>query len=410
MADEDRPGYAFAPGPPPDVMEFFRAKGLREGFSWADVEPEEHAYAFTVAKAAQEDVLPLIRREMDRAIAEGRTLAQFQRDLRPLLEEHGWWGRQDVLDMDGPDGPALVSAQLGSPRRLRTIYRANIRSAYAAGQWERAQRTKRALPFFEYRLGPSERHRPHHVALEGTVLPVDDPFWDQHFPPNGWGCKCWLRQITRRRAEELGVSESPRVDTREWTNPRTGRTRDVPVGVDPAWASNPGRERGRAIDAALTGRLMEMPEARRAAVLRGIATSAPLRRLIGSGHGNVPIGLLPDRVAAAFGIPTIVRATAMTKEHLVDDKRGQNQDRPKLIENLARLDAIERIAVQQTRFGPSFHVFVPPGEDDRRMRMRAIYATLWLVDGQTVLRTIFSPKRGYFDSILTRDGMEELKL
>ena len=38
----------------------------------------------------------------------------------------------------------------------------------------------------------------------GTLLPVDDPWWQTHYPPNGWGCKCWVRQVSRREAERLG--------------------------------------------------------------------------------------------------------------------------------------------------------------------------------------------------------------
>jgi len=61
MADfPDRPGYSFDPGPPPEASRFLRNKGMRPAFSWADVEPEEHAVAFTVAKATELDVLEAI--------------------------------------------------------------------------------------------------------------------------------------------------------------------------------------------------------------------------------------------------------------------------------------------------------------------------------------------------------------
>ncbi|MGR3433501.1 MAG: phage head morphogenesis protein [Shimia sp.] len=278
MADyPDRPGYSFQPGPPPEVSRFFRTKGVRSTFSWQDVEPEEHAVAFTVAKAMQADVLSAIREELQRAIDGGVPYQQFARELQPRLERLGWWGRRKMVD---PATGEAGAAQLGSPRRLRTIYQANLRSARAAGQWERIQRTKRAMPYLLYQLGPSERHRPHHAAKEGTILPADDPFWEKWFPPSDWGCKCWVRQITQREADRRGgVSERPPMETRERVNTRTGAVRDVPVGIDPGWDVNPGVARQERAQGFLADRIQRMPREARADFGADILGSWFTRRL-----------------------------------------------------------------------------------------------------------------------------------
>jgi uncharacterized protein with gpF-like domain len=181
----DRPGYSFNPGPPPEAARFLRNKGMRPAFSWLDVEPEEHAVAFSVAKAMELDVLEAIRGEVQKALEEGLPFATFKKNFRanPALSQ--WWGKRDMID---PVTGEMIEAQLGSPRRLRTIYTANLASARAAGQWERIERTKGAFPYLEYRLGPSERHRPLHEDKAGLILPGDSPFWDEWMPPNGWGC------------------------------------------------------------------------------------------------------------------------------------------------------------------------------------------------------------------------------
>jgi len=264
----DRPGYSFNPGPPPEASRFLRNKGLRPSFSWLDVEPEEHAVAFAVAKVAEMDLLEAMRGEVQRALDEGLPFAQFQKSWRANPALAGWWGRKAMED---PLTGEVVEAQLGSPRRLRTIYDANLRSARAAGQWERIERTKGAFPYLEYTLGASEKHRPHHADKEGLILPVDSPFWDEWMPPNGWGCKCKVRPVTRREAERRGISATPDIPDRKVVNKRTGDVQLVPVGIDPGWQRNPGKLRRQAAEGLLRDRLEGAPEAVvRAAPARGI--------------------------------------------------------------------------------------------------------------------------------------------
>lgn len=194
---------------------------------------------YTVAKAMDLDLLDDIEAALNRALAEGTTVSQFQKDLAPLLQRKGWWGQKEVVD---PRTGKRVTVQLGNPDLLRAIYRSNIRVARTAGAWERAQRTKGSLPYFLYELGPSRQPRKEHKAWAGTMLPVDDPWWDDHFPPNGWGCKCRVRQVSKREAERRGgPTIRPARKPTEWLDRRTGSVVVVDAGLDPAWASNPGK-------------------------------------------------------------------------------------------------------------------------------------------------------------------------
>ncbi|TKA96899.1 head morphogenesis protein [Cereibacter changlensis] len=318
----DRPGYSFNPGPPPEASRYLRNKGLRPAFSFRDVEPEEHAVAFTVAKAMQLDVLTGIREEVQRALDEGLPIASFQKNLRPRLEALGWWGKEAMVD---PATGKARRVQLGSPRRLRTIYEANIRSARAAGQWERIQRTKRALPYLLYQLGPSIDHREEHLMKAGLILPVDHPFWATWFPPNGWGCKCWVRQITRHEAEDLGVdADAPPTPMRAVKNRRTGATRQIPLGIDPGWDRNPGALRLEAMEQLLNDKLEAADPAIARAALRDIAASWRAERVLkGEAPGAVPVAMLPREVAAAVGMAK--RVVQMTSEYgrkFVSRQRG----------------------------------------------------------------------------------------
>lgn len=222
------------PPPPKEALEYLRAKGYQIGWDYRDVWKEEHVRAFTVAKAMTQDLLIDIRKAVDTALADGKTFKQFKDELEPLLGKRGWLGK--VLMEDG----SIV--ELGTPRRLKIIYDTNLRVARTAGQWERIQNTKEAMPYLQYGLGPSKEHRLQHVDWDGLILPADHPFWDTHMPPNGWGCKCRVRQLTERQASQRGgVSEPPEQETTLWENKRTGKVEEVPVGIDPGWDYNPGK-------------------------------------------------------------------------------------------------------------------------------------------------------------------------
>ncbi len=133
---------SLTPLPPEEAIAFFRQKGYRIGFDHRDVWQREHQAAFTVAKAMRLDILRDIRGAVDKALADGVPLEQFKRDLKPILQAKGWWGVKPLRD---PATGEVVQAQLGSGRRLKTIYDTNLRTAHAEGQWERIQRTKDAL-------------------------------------------------------------------------------------------------------------------------------------------------------------------------------------------------------------------------------------------------------------------------
>lgn len=394
MADPaDRPGYSFDAGPPPEVSEFVRGKGLRDSFSWKDIEPEEHAVSFAVAKATKADVLGDVRDAIQKAIDEGQTLETFRKELKPILRAKGWWGRAVVED---PLTGEVDEVQLGSPRRLKTIFDANLRGARAAGQWERIQRTKKLLPFLEYRLGSSAEHRPAHAAKAGLILPVDDPFWDEWMPPNGWGCKCWVRQVTRAEAERRGVSAPPEVPDRVWQNERTGDRQIVPVGIDPGWQRNPGKLRLEAREAALCGKIAEMPADMQRAALHDIATSWRVRRMATDpkATGNVPVGIVPADIAAAAEVPDpIVQFSAVSRTHVF----GEHPDRR--VSDLARVADLDRaVEVLMQLPGPDRHprlVFLLEGDPDAR----DAYAR-----APVILFAVFKPTGTFVDTLHRTDA------
>ena len=259
---------------PREAIAFLRAKGLKPSRHWLSVWREEHASAFTVAQMTRQDLLRQTHRELQRVLRKGETFESFQQRLQPWLEAKGW-------------APTGRGGDI--PKRLRRIYHTNLRTAHLAGQWDRIQRTKQLLPWLVYGLGPSEEHRPEHAAWAGLCLRVDDPFWRTHMPPNGWGCKCWVRQVAE--PPEGTRTEAPRIETRPWANPATGETVHVPRGIDPGWDYNAAEHAGLGTVQALTDRVTRLaaPARQAADALPGPAarehvlkaTTAPRRRLAG---------------------------------------------------------------------------------------------------------------------------------
>lgn len=283
---------------PTEALRHFREKGFAFGFAWQDVWQEEHARAFTVAKCMQLDILIDIRTAVDRAIAEGQTLETFRRDLTPLLVEKGWWGRQRMID---PATGESKVVQLGSPRRLRTIYRVNMRTAQAAGRWERVQRSKKLFPFLRYVSVMDGRERQEHHDWHGTIKPVDDSWWDTHYPPCGWNCRCQAQPLNQRMMDAKGwavTADPPSFPREDYLNKRTGEVTKVEQGIDPGWSYNVGKAHlqgvaeaaTRSIDAAIGAGLDDAART----TLREIVDSPALDRFLRVPSGSFPMAILTD--------------------------------------------------------------------------------------------------------------------
>lgn len=229
---------------PDEALTWFRQKGLAPRFDWRDLWAEQHTKAFTVAKATQLDVLADLYQAVSDAIEKGQSLGEFRKGLRPMLQAKGWWGEKDVTD---PLTGEVRTVQLGSARRLQTIYSTNLRMAHAAGRWQRIERTANQRPWLRYvAIEGDGRTRKEHLAWHGTILRFDDPWWKAHYPPNGWGCRCKVQQLSDRDLVRYGFtpsSSAPNDGMVLWKDERNGVTRKVPTGIDPGFDYNAGEGR-----------------------------------------------------------------------------------------------------------------------------------------------------------------------
>jgi len=188
---------------PEDAVKYFESKGFAITWDWKAQVRLNNAQAFTVAKAMKMDVLMDIRGMIDKAIKEGLPFETFKKELKPMLQARGWWGKKEVT---GPDGRKVV--QLGSPHRLRTIYETNTQSSYNAGRWRGQEANKKFRPYLKYVTVGDAAVRVEHAALNDTIKPVDSPFWNTYYPPNGYNCRCSIESLTvEEKNKEGGITK-----------------------------------------------------------------------------------------------------------------------------------------------------------------------------------------------------------
>ena len=316
--------------PPEEAIEYFRQKGFAIGFDHRDVWQAQHQASFTVAKVMQLDILQDIHAEIDRALVAGTTMREFQQRLMPTLQDKGWWGRKVMRDpLTGED----KDVQLGSPRRLKTIYDTNLRTAHSEGQWQRIQDSKEAFPYLEYDGNNSSQPRHTHSAWDGLTLPVDDPFWQAHFPVKEYGCKCRAIPRTARQVERSGkpVGPTPEVPKLPYVNARTGEVQQIPAGVHPSFHYPPGGRRASLADH-LVAKVQVAPPAMARASIADLVNGPAFADWYRAPAGNFPLAYLGKAVAERLGSKTHVLALpeATLAKQLRDQPKITLDDYPRV--------------------------------------------------------------------------------
>lgn len=171
-----------------EAVDYFRNKVNLPTKTYRDIQHGAHTKAFVVAGATKEDLLADFRAAIDKAISQGTTLEEFQKDFDDIVKKSGW-------SYNGSRG-----------WRSKTIYTTNIKTAYAAGRYKQMTDPDvlKRRPYWQYLVGDSKNHRKEHLELNGLILRADDPFWEIHFPPNGWGCKCRVRSLSENDLKRMG--------------------------------------------------------------------------------------------------------------------------------------------------------------------------------------------------------------
>ena len=238
--------------PPALAIKYFTSKKNKLSWDWYEVWQNAHKKAFTVAKVAREDILKDIRSSLDKALVEGKTFHEFQKELKPILQKKGWWGEQFVVDSKGN----AEKVQLGSMYRLKTIYRVNMQTSYQAGRYETQLDNAEDRPYWQYVAVMDSSTRPEHAELNELVFRYDDPFWSSFYPPNGWNCRCRVRALSDYKVKskkiKIGSSDGTLSEEMALVSKKSGEYKPVTVYTDPmtghkiapdiGWSHNPAKD------------------------------------------------------------------------------------------------------------------------------------------------------------------------
>ena len=196
---------------PKQAIEFLRQKKMLASKVLAkEMHDSALARATTIARLTSLDMTKDIYQSLETAMREGKGFYAWKKELVSEFERKGWIFGKDQ-SIRGIDGHLLADPNtgeyFGTPRRLNTIYRVNMQSAYSAARYQRLRDNVDNRPYWQYSAVGDARTRPAHLALSGKVYRYDDPFWATFYPPNGFNCRCTVIALGERDLKRRGMDK-----------------------------------------------------------------------------------------------------------------------------------------------------------------------------------------------------------
>lgn len=167
---------------------------FKEAIQFADskkvVLPDEYysmtmkGRATTISGLASLSQIEYVINQLNKTLKEGKTLEDFKKAIR--------------------EGDLSI----GLPaNRLDTIFRTNIQAAYNFGRWQQQEKVATTRPYLMYDAVNDNRTRPSHALLDNTILPRSDSFWQTHYPPLGFNCRCVVISLSETQARARGITK-----------------------------------------------------------------------------------------------------------------------------------------------------------------------------------------------------------
>lgn len=187
-----------------------------------DPVPHKEAVVFiknkpAVSRAVFDRLLPELKaRAFTVTGIEDATVLQGIRDHIAELPAGGNWEdiKEDLVENISPflakgDTPEDAErAQIAATRRAELLLRLHGFQAYSAAAYQVMDAQRDVFPYWQYKSMNDSKVRDTHAALNGVVLPANAKFWERHYPPFEWGCRCQVVPLMEEDVEEIREAEA----------------------------------------------------------------------------------------------------------------------------------------------------------------------------------------------------------
>lgn len=225
----------FAAGDPADIrvdplamkeaLEFWKSKMLLSSEDFNRLDERAKLRAFAVSGIAKGKGLEKVYGSLTEALTKGKTFHDFKKECEAYFTEKD------------------ASKKLW---QMQNVFYTNLQTAYNVGRFKKQKELAKHFPYLRYSAVHDSRTRPVHLALDGLIYPIDHPFWDTWYPPNGFQCRCGTRSLTKGQVKRLGLTvetDIPKKRNAQILNTETGVIDTVEVDIlpEPGFAHHPGK-------------------------------------------------------------------------------------------------------------------------------------------------------------------------
>lgn len=192
--------------PPEGALRYFDSLNLPLPANASEAVAQAATKARSIAGIYQQEIVGDLLNSLRQSAAEGTPFATWRKNAMVMLRERGL-----ALDKAGDMVQQSTGEVVGTGltrHRLQTIFQTQMTNARMASLWQKLQENKDARPYLQYSAINDARTRPAHRALDNVVYPIDDPFWDYFYPPNGFRCRCHVIALAPRDVARAGLTVS----------------------------------------------------------------------------------------------------------------------------------------------------------------------------------------------------------